>query len=305
MRGCSFCQLGVFKHADMRGHSAVFCVSSLCSLLVCVCWWEVAAYKHVLLLHGLRDGPQQFDDLITYISETHPGTNVTALDLYDGEKSLEPLWEQVEGYRKAIYPIMESAKDGVHLICYSQGGMICRGLLATLPDHNVHSAIFLSAPLAGQYGGQYRFFRLAKLLVSMFCYTALGQRVSVCNYWNDPHHRKLYLKGNSYLALLNGEKTHPNISEWKENFLRIKKLVLIGGEDDGLITPWKSSFFGFYDEQENVVEMRSQNWYLHDVFGLKTLDMRKDLVQCQFSGIEHIRWPHVREVYDSCIEKWL
>lgn len=29
-------------------------------------------------------------------------------------------------------------------------------------------------------------------------------------------------------------------SEWKKNFLKIKKLVLIGGPDDGVITPWQS-----------------------------------------------------------------
>lgn len=30
------------------------------------------------------------------------------------------------------------------------------------------------------------------------------------------------------------------IPEWKKNFLKIKKLVLIGGPDDGVITPWQS-----------------------------------------------------------------
>lgn len=33
---------------------------------------------------------------------------------------------------------------------------------------------------------------------------------------------------------------------WKNNFLRIKKLVLIGGRDDGLITPWQSRSLDFY-----------------------------------------------------------
>jgi hypothetical protein len=34
------------------------------------------------------------------------------------------------------------------------GGLICRGILSTLPDHNVHSFISLSSPQAGQYGGK-------------------------------------------------------------------------------------------------------------------------------------------------------
>lgn len=34
------------------------------------------------------------------------------------------------------------------------GGLICRALLATMPDHNVHSFISLAAPQMGQYGGE-------------------------------------------------------------------------------------------------------------------------------------------------------
>ena len=30
--------------------------------------------------------------------------------------------------------------------------------------------------------------------------------------------------------------------DYKTNFLRIKKLVLIGGPDDGVITPWQSRY---------------------------------------------------------------
>lgn len=35
---------------------------------------------------------------------------------------------------------------------------------------------------------------------------------------------------------------HFTSSAWRQNFLRIKKLVLIGGPDDDVITPWQSRF---------------------------------------------------------------
>lgn len=28
----------------------------------------------------------------------------------------------------------------------------------------------------------------------------------------------------------------------KENFLRLKKMILVGGKDDGVITPWQSRY---------------------------------------------------------------
>jgi len=90
----------------------------------------------------------------------------------------------------------------------------------------------------------------------------------------DPHQREKYLNSSIYLAPLNGEINHDNLtgslrlqceqlsllfvhfqfsglesccvvcfcslSAWRDSFLRIEKLVLIGGPDDGVITPWES-----------------------------------------------------------------
>ncbi|XP_026884335.2 lysosomal thioesterase PPT2 isoform X1 [Electrophorus electricus] len=223
----------------------------------------VFGYKPVVVVHGLFDSSADFTDLNQFINQSHPGTNVSVIDLFDRSASLLPLWKQVEGFKEAIYPIMQNSADGVNLICYSQGGLICRGILSVLPDHNVHSFISLSSPQAGQYGDtdylKYLFPKFVKSNIYRVCYTSLGQRISICNYWNDPHHREMYVNSSDYLALLNNERPHPNSTVWKENFLRIKKLVLIGGPDDGVIMPWQSSHFGFYDDNETVVEMKYQD----------------------------------------------
>lgn len=41
---------------------------------------------------------------------------------------------------------------GVTLLCYSQGGVICRAVVQMLDKHNIHTLITLSSPVAGQYG---------------------------------------------------------------------------------------------------------------------------------------------------------
>ncbi|XP_051526800.1 lysosomal thioesterase PPT2-A-like isoform X6 [Myxocyprinus asiaticus] len=281
---------------------------AVCVLCVCV------AYKPVIVVHGLFDSSANFINLNKFINQSHPGTNVLVIDLFDRSASLQPLWKQVEGFTEAIYPIMQNAADGVHLICYSQGGLVCRGILSTLPDHNVHSFISLSSPQAGQYGDtdylKYLFPQFVKSNLYHVCYTSVGQRISICNYWNDPHHRDMYINSSDYMALLNSERANPNTTVWKENFLRIKKLVLIGGPDDGVITPWQSSFFlfsqfGFYDDNETVVELKNQKVFLMDSFGLKTLYARGDLALCSVAGVTHILWHSNETVYKNCIEKWL
>ncbi|XP_068779931.1 lysosomal thioesterase PPT2 [Struthio camelus] len=146
------------------------------------------SYRPVIVVHGLFDSPADFRHLLAFINETHPGTNVTVVDLFDRGESLKPLWVQVEGFRRAVTPIMANAAAGVHLLCYSQGGLICRALLSTMPDHNVQNFISLSAPQMGQYGDtsylRWLFPRHMKSNLYRLCYTPLGQDVSICNYWN-------------------------------------------------------------------------------------------------------------------------
>ncbi|KAM9384484.1 lysosomal thioesterase PPT2 [Pholidichthys leucotaenia] len=298
-----------FPCMRMRRSSGSGAAGLLCALVGACLLAAVVGYKPVIIVHGLFDSPGDFKHLQQFINQSHPGTNLTLIDLFDRSASLEPMWKQVEGFKAAIYPILQNAVDGVHLICYSQGGLVCRGILSTLPDHNVHSFISLSAPQAGQYGDtdylKYVFPTYLKSNLYHFCYTAVGQRISICNYWNDPHHRDRYVNNSNFLALINSERPNPNSTEWKKNFLKIKKLVLIGGPDDGVITPWQSSQFGFYDENEVVVEMQHQDLYLRDVFGLKTLAARGDLIFCTVPGVEHVWWHSNETVFQKCMEKWL
>ncbi|CAL8336668.1 unnamed protein product [Gadus morhua 'NCC'] len=266
-------------------------------------------YRPVVIVHGIFDGPKQFRMLSRFIKQAHPGTEVVTLALYDYMSSLHPLWQQVGGFGRALTSIMSRSPAGVHLLCFSQGGLICRALLYTLPHHNVHSFISLSSPQAGQYGDthylRWLFPERLKRNVFHVCYNNFGQKISICNYWNDPHHRARYLARSSFLPLINAERHHALAQHWKENFLRIRKLVLIGGPDDDVITPWQSSHFGFYDGQENIVDMRNQDYYKEDGFGLKTLDDRGGVELCQYSGVKHGAWHSNYSVFTGCIKPWL
>lgn len=277
-------------------------------LVLLVAGARIEGFRPVVIVHGIFDGPKQFKTLSLYITKVHPGTEVSVIDLYDDLSSLKPLWGQVQGFRKAFDPIAQKAPDGVHLLCFSQGGLVCRALLAVTPDHNVHTFVSLSSPQAGQFGDT-DYLRMfpdcIKKTVFRICYNEMGQDLSICDYWNDPHHRARYLRSNDFLPVLNGERVHIHMKAWRENFLRIKKLVLIGGPDDGVITPWQSSHFGFYDMNEDIVEMRNQEFYRSDTFGLKTLDARGAVSVCVHSGVKHIQWHSNHTVFSSCIQKWL
>ncbi|NXO02792.1 PPT2 thioesterase, partial [Rhinopomastus cyanomelas] len=251
------------------------------------------SYRPVVIVHGLFDSPEDFSHLRQFINESHPGTEVTVLDLFDRGASLRPLWEQVEGFRRALVPIMANAADGVHLLGYSQGGGSGMGVRGRGRGHGDTDYL------------RWLFPRHMRSNLYRLCYTPLGQGVSICNYWNDPHHRDLYLNSSSFLALLNDERLHPNASAWKQNLLRIQNLVLIGGPDDGVITPWQSSLFGFYDANEKVLEMQEQPVFLQDTFGLRTLWGRGALGGCSVPAVGHTGWHRHRPTFLHCILPWL
>ena len=56
-----------------------------------------------------------------FFFQVHPGTNITAVDAYNGKESFEPMWKQVDNITNIVKPIMDNSPGGVHLICFSQG----------------------------------------------------------------------------------------------------------------------------------------------------------------------------------------
>ncbi|GFS09127.1 lysosomal thioesterase PPT2 [Elysia marginata] len=269
------------------------------------------AQKDVVFMHGILASASEFDYFTDLIKQHRPGTRVYAVNMYEGFSSVLGLWEQVAGIQDKYGPILSStSSDGVVLISYSQGGIISRGILQSM-KHNIETYISLSGPLAGQFGDTYYLRFLFPLFIKdniyRLFYSDFGQDISVGNYWNDPHHQSLYRNYSTYLGLLNNETffVNPQSKEFRQNFLRLKNMVLVGGPDDGVITPWQSSHFGVYDANETVQPMEKQKWYQNDAFGLKTLNKAGRLHIHTVANITHIHWHRTKMVFDKFILPWL
>ena len=103
------------------------------------------------------------------------------------------------------------------------------------------------------------------------------------------------------MPFINNEKITANTTVFKEGLAKLNKMVLIGGPDDGVITPWQSSQFGYFDTNETVVEMRDRVEYKNDLIGLKTLDKKKKLVLHTVPGVPHFMW-HINE---TIVDKYI
>ncbi|NP_001153389.1 palmitoyl-protein thioesterase 2 precursor [Nasonia vitripennis] len=264
----------------------------------------VESYRAVAVIHGVLTGSDSMELITKRIQEMHPGTEVYNTVRYAGWSSLEPMWRQVEEIGQDILAIGAAFPEGINLLGYSQGGLLARAILQRFPEHNVKNFISLSSPQAGQYGTKF----LHLIFPDLVCETAyelfyskVGQHTSVGNYWNDPHHQELYYKYSRFLPFVNNEKITTNTTTFKEGLKKLNKMVLIGGPDDGVITPWQSSQFGFYDKNETVVELRDRDEYKNDLIGLKTLDKQKKLVMHTVSGIPHFMWHKNVSIVDQFI----
>lgn len=281
--------------------------------LVCICTYLlleicVTAYKPVVIIHGVLAGNSTMLPMAERIQKAHPGTKVYVTDKFGGWSSLAPMWHQIQEMGEDLMKISAAHPEGINLIGYSQGGLIARGILEQFPNHNVDTFISLSSPQAGQYGTKF----LHLFFPGLVCRTAyelfysdIGQHTSVGNYWNDPHHEYLYQNYSRFLPYINNEIVSSQSNSYKDGITRLRNLVLIGGPDDGVITPWQSSHFGYFDENEEVVEVRNRKAYVSDKFGLKTLDKKMRLKLIELNGVSHRDWHTNTTVIDKYIIPFL
>ena len=288
--------------------AALICEAFYFFLLLVTINNAVESYRAVVVIHGVLTGSDSMELISNRIQEMHPDTEVYNVPRYAGWSSLESMWQQVNEIGMDVMSIGVAFPEGINLVGYSQGGLIARAILQRYPDHNVKNFISLSSPQAGQYGTKFLhlfFPDLVRETAYELFYSKIGQHTSVGNYWNDPHHQELYYKYSKFLPYVNNERNSTNWAAFKQGITKLKRLVLVGGPDDGVITPWQSSHFGYYDTNETVVEMHDRPIYKDDMIGLKTLDGSGRLTLITVPNVPHVEWHKNVSIVDEFLLPYL
>jgi len=289
---------------------------------------DVPAYRPVLLFHGLMEGSSDLDEVSAWIREAHPQTSVFNLRMFEGSQSFQPLPQQTTAVMAQIRSLASqnaaAFARGYHLVCHSQGALICRAVCEEMGDHRVHTLVSLAGPQMGVYGQQWLSHILPEatsnipflgMILGMggslgahqfhhAAYTPAAQNtLSIANMWADPLHWREFLQATSFLPslILGG-------GERKANFVRLQKAVFLVGSfaaglSDGTpgIAPWQSGIFGFYAEgsESRIVPMEEQRVFTEDTFGLRTLNSTGRLHVEAIDGVWHDDWLHSRAVFDQ------
>lgn len=133
-----------------------------------------SAYKPVVLFHGILSDTSSMTvikeqiEAVTYyeifslfknfiislifLFKNHPGTEVYIISKWVNWQSLENALTQIDSFFEDFDEIFEKHPEGIHVIGYSQGGLLARCLIQFYEGHNVKKFISLSSPQGGQYG---------------------------------------------------------------------------------------------------------------------------------------------------------
>jgi len=242
-------------------------------------------WRPVVLMHGLLAGAEAMSHAQGWIQADFPGIYTKNVEIGDGKD--DSLWMDINTQVLSFYNTVRSdplLAKGFNLVCHSQGGLICRAFIERFNSPPAYNYISWAGPHDGVYGVP----DVNELCPDDWCpwlndimdllveggWTDpfMQQHISFAAYWKDPFEYDLYLKYSHFLADINNERSTKN-STYKENILKLNRMLLIYSTTDKIVIPKTSPWFQFYqiNSDTTVVEWNQTSQYKEDWIGTRTL----------------------------------
>jgi palmitoyl-protein thioesterase len=259
----------------------------------------------LVIWHGLGDTFNS--EGIQWIGETaeaiHPGTFVYSISVAGDDASADrsgTFFGNVSSQVATVcdvlasHPILSTA-PGIDAIGFSQGGQFLRGYIERCNNPPVRSLVTFGS----QHNGISQFRECASsdwlckgamALLRFNTWSSFVQsRLVPAQYYRDPAEYQAYLDGSTYLADINNEREIKN-QQYKKNLASLTKFVMFLFEDDTLVHPRESAWFGEVTAEDEKIPLREREMYNEDWLGLRELDEKGGIVFRSITA-EHMQIP--------------
>lgn len=244
----------------------------------------------VVLWHGMGDScclPFSMGAIKSEIEKAIDGVFVHSIRIGansavdEAEGFLGNMNNQVSDVCKELREIPELA-NGFNAVGFSQGGQLMRAYVHRCNDPPVKQLITMGAQHMGISDipacvgtNQILCKQMAELL-GLGAYLPGVRNVSIqAQYFKDPMARDDYLAHNIFLPDVNNERD-AKTDLYKENFVKLERLVLIKFKYDFVVVPNDSSWFSYYPwgslNRGEIQPMNKTDLYKEDWIGLRALD---------------------------------
>ncbi|XP_078717026.1 palmitoyl-protein thioesterase 1 [Lampetra fluviatilis] len=187
-------------------------------------------------------------------------------------------------------------QNGYNAMGFSQGGQFLRAVAQRCPDPPMRNLISVGGQHQGVYGfpkcpgAEYHLCDYIRKLLNKEAYQPQIQKMIVqAEYWHDSLNEELYINNSVFLADINQERVvNPS---YRENLKKLNKFVMVMFNQDQMVEPKESEWFGFYKPGQavEIYKLQDSSLYTEDRLGLKEMDQAGKLVFLS-SDTDHLQF---------------
>lgn len=240
----------------------------------------------LVIWHGMGDSccnPLSMGSIKDIVEKNRPGVYVNSLMI--GSNVIE---DTVNGFLKnvneQISEVCETIrndpklKDGYNAIGFSQGSQFLRAVAQRCPQPPMQNLVSIGGQHQGIFGlpkcpgTSSTLCESVRKLLNYGAYMRFIQdHVVQAEYWHDPLDEKSYKEFSVFLADINQENLVN--SSYKTNLMNLKNFVMVRFNNDTIVQPIDTEWFGFYKPGSDTETYKLQDspLYLEDRLGLKTM----------------------------------
>jgi len=246
--------------------------------------------------------PESMGYIKRIVEKTLPGIFVHSLEIGDSTEAdqwngfflnvntqIEMAWKQISKN--------SNLSNGFNAMGFSQGSQFLRGYIERYNNPPIYNLI----SIGGQHQGVYGFPKCpganeticewVRDLLDLGVYIDFVQENLVqAEYWQDPWAEAEYVAKSLFLADINNVRDTKN-STYKQNLITINKFAMVRFNNDTMVQPIASEWFGWYEEgtDNTTIPLQQTALYTEDWIGMQVLDKANKLQFIETNG-DHLQF---------------